>query len=121
MLIAQITKVSPQLSQENLKNQIKWVLLGSHLIIGYFMDHTYLVMEALHPDLGFEEAMEKVDSYSSRVVAAGIANKDGSMDLWKSTGFMVDTPWRLREELTSAIREIVTNESNWRQPSPSAR
>lgn len=120
MIIAQITKVAPQRSQENLKNQIKWVLLGSQLIIGDFMDHTYLVMEALHPDLGFDEAMKKVDSYNSQVAAAGIANKDGSMDCWKSTGFCVETPWHLKEELASAIREIVVSESNWKQPLPSA-
>lgn len=115
MLIEQVAKVMPKSSQENLKNQIKWVLLGSQLIIGDFMDHTYLVMEALHPELDFGEAMDRVDGYRDQVVAAGIANKDGSMDRWESTGFMVETPWHLRDELSAIIRELITSEPDWRK------
>ncbi len=113
MLIAQITKVEPKSFQENLKNQIKWVLLGEQLIIGNFMDHTDMVMEALHPNLDFKEAMDKSESYRGQVVAAGIANKDGSMDSWESTGFGKITPPYLREELGDAVKKIILEEPAW--------
>jgi hypothetical protein len=120
MLITQITKVVPQSGQENLINQIKWVLLGSNLIIGDFMDHMYMVMEALHPDLNFGEAMKKVDGYRNQVVAAGVATKDGSMLSWESTGFGMVTPRHLQDELSADVRDIIVDEPNWRQHGPSA-
>ncbi len=120
MLITQITKVVPQSGQENLLNQIKWVLLESNLIIGDFMDHMYMVMEAFHPDLDFAEAMGKVDGYRNQIVAAGIATKDGSMISWESSGFRVKTPQHLQEELSSDVRDIIVDELNWKEAGPSA-
>ena len=110
MIVEEIKKVEPRPSQENLNGQIKWVLLGNMLIIGNFMDHTYMVMEALLSHLEFGEAFNKVDEYSREVVAAGVANKDGSMDTWESTGFRVKTPHHLRNDLGSIVREVILNE-----------
>lgn len=115
MLIETVTKVMPKSSQENLKGQIKWVLLEKNLIIGDFMDHGYMVMEALHPDLDFLAAMDKVDGYRDRVIASGIVTKDGEMVGWESTGLGVKTPFHLKQELSLKVKEVVVKERDWRK------
>ncbi|MEI6810613.1 MAG: hypothetical protein WCK60_01025 [Candidatus Nomurabacteria bacterium] len=100
----------------NLKKQIKWVLIGDNLIIGNIMDHTVMVMETLNPGLfqkdpmgGMQQEME----YANQVIAAGIADINGNMVGWESTGFNKTTPDYMKKELSDLIKQIISEETLW--------
>ena len=121
-MIPEIVKVEPTDEEKNERDQIKWVLIGTRLIIGPFQSHLVLVMDALYPDLkvrDFATARKKLDEYAQNggdeFLAAGTAWSGGEMTYWKSYQLGLKTPHHLRGILYPVIRDTILHEPKWRQ------
>lgn len=85
----------------------KFVVLDGKLIIGNVDRHHTLISLATGVDLA---AVKKDPNLRSRLSAAGSVRADGTVRLWRSSGFEFATPLELRSELQAVIRDLLTRE-----------
>lgn len=93
----------------------RFVLLNNTLYLGDFRFHVQLAIAATLgdvPGLATELTQQKESYWQQKlrdsISAAGILDTEGNISSWKSSGFNVVTPEKMRSTLSKLIQQVLS-------------